>query len=577
MNYKLTYYFRNISYIVSIICTISFPIYSKAQSLPVGTPILEDAYRRAQLLGEIDSSISFTSRPLFPVASMKVSNVFDPMNKLETDRWMKTDGIFRFAKEKGIVQLLPFTWKQQFNTDHPYSLNDGPMIPARGYQTLISGGFYAKYGPLSVQLQPEYVYAENKDYQGFYKEVGDYRWFEYYEVQLFSDLPEKFGKTSYKKLLWGQSSIRLTFGSVSIGASNENLWWGPGMRNSLVMSNTADGFFHYTLNTVKPIRTPIGSFEGQIIAGRLENSGFDVPDTMRTIAAWDNYRLYQRKRNEWRYINAMVLSYQPKWIPGLFLGLTRSFTKYGSEKDSSFRTLFPVFFPMERKKQIDLPNRPKGPDQRVSAFIRWVCVPEHAEVYFEYMRENQPDSWRDFTLMPEYSGAYIFGLRKMLPLNRHKGQYIKVDLELTQLQQTNANPDWLYRFIYTNKTVTQGYTNNGQLLGAGIGPGSDMQSFSVSWVNGLKIIGLQFERYVHNNDLQNVAIHDIRSNWVDMSATGILEWDWHNLLFSARFENILSYNYEHYYRPQDPNSGKFFEPGINQYNFQTQIGVTYRF
>ena len=576
MNYKLTYYFRKIFYIVSIIGIISLPNFSTAQSLPVGTPTLEDAYRRAQLLGEVDSSISFTSRPLFPIASMKVSNVFDPKSKLGKDQ-MKTDGLFRFAKEKGILQLLPFTWKQQFNTDHPYSLNDGSMIPARGYQTLISGGFFAKYGPLSIQLQPEYVYAENKDYQGFYKEVGDYRWFQYYEVQLFSDLPERFGTKSYKKLLWGQSSIRLTFGPVSIGASNENLWWGPGMRNSLVMSNTADGFFHYTLNTVKPIRTPIGSFEGQIIAGRLENSGFDVPDTMRTYAAWDNYRLYQRKRNEWRYINAMVLSYQPKWIPGLFLGLTRSFTKYGSEKDSSFRTLFPVFFPMERKKQVDLPNRPKGPDQRVSAFIRWLCVPEHAEVYFEYMRENQPDSWRDFTLMPEYSGAYIFGLRKMLPLNRHKGQYIKVDLELTQLEQTNANPDWLYRFIYTNKTVTQGYTNNGQLLGAGIGPGSDMQSLSVSWVNGLKIIGLQFERYVHNNDLHNVAIHDIRSNWVDMSATGILEWDWHNLLFSARFENILSYNYEHYYRPQDPNSGKFFEPGINQYNFQTQIGVTYRF
>lgn len=568
---------RYTPYLILLTWILSFPACSSAQSLPVGTPVLEDAYRRAQLLGEIDSSISFTSRPLFPAASMKVSNVFDPMNKLETDRLIKTDGIFRFAKEKGIVQLLPFTWKQQFNTDHPYSLNDGAMIPARGYQTLISGGFFAKYGPLSIQLQPEYVYAKNKDYQGFYKEVGDYRWFEYYEVQLFSDLPERFGTTSYKKLLWGQSSVRLTLGPVSIGASNENLWWGPGMRNSLVMSNTADGFFHYTLNTVKPIRTPIGSFEGQIIAGRLENSGFDVPDTMRTIAAWDNYRLYQRKRDEWRYINAMVLNYQPKWIPGLFLGLTRSFTKYGSEKDSSFRTLLPVFFPLERKKQIDLPNRPKGPDQRVSAFIRWLCVPEHAEVYFEYMRENQPDSWRDFTLMPDYSRAYTFGLRKMLPLNRHKGQYIKVDLELTQLEQTNANPDWLYRFIYTNKTVTQGYTHNGQLLGAGIGPGSDMQSLSVSWVSGLKIIGLQFERYVHNNDLQNVSIHDIRSNWVDMSATGILEWDWHNLLLSARFENVLSYNYEHYYRPQDPNSGKFFEPGINQYNFQTQIGVTYKF
>ena len=548
---------------------------SQAQTIPVGTPVLEDAYRRAQLLGEIDSSISFTSRPIFPVASVKVTNAFDPFGSLSSERWKKTDDIFRFAKNRGMVQLLPFTFQQQYNTDHPYSLNDGPMIPARGYQTQISGGLFAKFGPLSIQLRPEYIYAENKDYQGFYKEVNDFKWFEYYEVQLFSDLPEKFGNKPYKKLLWGQSSIRLSLGPVSIGLSNENLWWGPGMRNSLVMSNTADGFSHYTLNTIKPVRTPIGSFEGQIIAGRLDNSGFDVPDTTgRTFMGWP---IYLRKRDEWRYINAMVLSYQPKWIPGLFIGMTRSFTKYGSEKDSSFRALFPVLYPLQRKSQSDVPNRPKGPDQRVSAFIRWLCIPENAEVYFEYMRENQPDSWRDFTLMPEYSRAYTFGLRKLLPLNRHNGQYIQVNMELTQIEQTNANPNWLYRFIYTNKTVTQGYTNNGQLLGAGIGPGSNMQSLSVSWIKGLKTIGVQFERYVHNNDYQNVAIFDNRANWVDMSATGIVEWDWQNLILSGRFENILSYNYQHYYRPQNPNSGKFFEPGINVYNFQAQLGMTYRF
>jgi hypothetical protein len=549
---------------------------SQAQSLPVGTPVLEDAYRRAQLLGEIDSSISFMSRPLFPAESMKKGNAFDPLGSLGKERMLKTDGIFKTAHGMGMVQLLPFTVQQQYNTDHPYSLNDGPMIPARGYQTLISGGFYAKFGPLSIQLRPEYVYAQNRNYQGFYKQMDDYKWFGYYEVQLFSDLPERFGTKPYKKLLWGQSSIRLTFGSVSFGLSNENLWWGPGMRNSLVMSNTADGFSHYTLNTVKPIRTPIGSFEGQIIAGRLGNSGFDVPDTMRTFAAWDNYRFYQRKRNEWRYINAMVLTYQPKWVPGIFLGITRSFTKYGSQKDSSFRAMFPVFFPLQRKTQSDLPNRPKGPDQRVSLFIRWLCVPEHAEVYYEFMRENQPDSWRDFMLMPRYSSAYIFGLRKMIPLNRHKGQYIQVNLELTELEQTNANPDWLYRYLYTNKTVTQGYTNNGQLLGAGIGPGSNMQSLTISWINGLKTIGLQLERYVQNNDLQNATILNLRAPWVDMSATAIVEWNWRNLLISARFENILSYNYEHYYRPQNPNSGLFFEPGINQFNFQAQIGLAYR-
>lgn len=544
------------------------------QSLPVGTPVLEDAYRRAQLLGKVDSSISFTSRPLFPVESMKIANAFDPMNILGKERWTKTDGIFRFAKTYGLVQLLPVTWQQQFNTRNPYSFNDGAMIPARGYQTLISGGFFAKFGPLNIQFRPEYIYAQNEDYQGFYEELSDQKWYEYYQIQTFIDLPEKFGTDPYKKTSWGQSSIRLTYGPASIGLSNENLWWGPGMRNSLVMSNSADGFLHYTINTVKPVRTPIGSFEGQIIAGRLVNSGYDVPDPDRTYLGWP---IYLPKRDEERYINALQISYQPKWIPGLFIGLTRSFTKYESEKDSSFKTLFPVFYSMKRKNNYDNPDRPVAGDQRVSGYIRWLCVPAHAEVYFEYMREDQLHNWSDFILQAEYSRAYTFGLRKMFTLNRSEQKYIQVNMELTQLEQTNANPDYLYRYLYTSKVVTHGYTNNGQMLGAAIGPGSNLQSLSVNWIKGLKNIGLQFERYVHNNDFHNIGIKDFRANWVDLSATAIAEWNWHNLLISCQFENILSLNYQHYYQPQDPNSGNFMEPGINYYNFQAQIGLSYRF
>jgi hypothetical protein len=49
----------------------------------------------------------------------------------------------------------------------------------------------------------------------------------------------------FNKAFWGQSSIRLTFGPASIGLSNENIWWGPGIRNSLIMSNNAPGFKHH--------------------------------------------------------------------------------------------------------------------------------------------------------------------------------------------------------------------------------------------------------------------------------------------------------------------------------------------
>jgi hypothetical protein len=92
-----------------------------------------------------------------------------------------------------------------------------------------------------------------------------------------ADLPVRFGKDPYSRLSWGQSSIRLNFNPVSVGLSNENLWWGPGKQNSILMSNTASGFKHLTLNTIRPVNTPIGSIEGQIIAGRLKDRAMQRP------------------------------------------------------------------------------------------------------------------------------------------------------------------------------------------------------------------------------------------------------------------------------------------------------------
>jgi hypothetical protein len=555
-------------YIILLICTVNFPLFSMAQSLPVGTSVLEDAYRRGQLLGHVDSTISFTSRPFFPEASLKLKSGFDPYNTLDG----RKDGKYHFLGKWGEAKLLPVIWQQQFNTDHPYSLNDGEMIPARGYQTMFSTGIYAKLGPLSIQLQPEYVYAENRAFEGYSEKQSDISWAGYYNFLNRIDLPERFGDKAYSRLFWGQSSIRLTAGPVSFGLSNENLWWGPGIRNSLLMSNTSGGFVHYTLNSVRPIKTPIGSFEGQIIGGRLDGSGFAPPDTNR-IWPNTNVKLYIPKRDDWRYLNGMIISYNPKWVPGLFIGITRSFMIYHKDMGN-----FPVISPTDKKNQNGGNEIPQGGDQLMSSFIRWVLPKEHAEIYFEYGREDHSYNYRDFILEPDYARAYIFGFRKLFPLIAHPDQCIQFHLEVTQLEQnrTNTQRDYIYFYADPNITSGHGYTNRGQLIGAGIGPGSDMQSINISWIKSLKMIGLQIDRYVHNNDFQYNDVKDIRSNWVDLGLALLGEWDYKNLLFTANAELIRSMNYEHLYNPV-PGNTNFWAPGQDIYNFQAKLGVMYRF
>ena len=540
-----------------------------AQSLPVGTPILEETYRRLQLMGQIDSTISFSSRPFFPTKALKLKNGFDPFNDLTPGKNNLVKGGFRFLGKYGEIKLMPVIWQQQFNTDHPYSLNDGEMIPARGYQTMFSAGFFARLGPLTIQLMPEYVYAENKVFDGFSPKQSDLHWAGYYNFLDRIDLPERFGDTAYKRLCWGQSSVRINIGPISTGISNENLWWGPGIRNALLMTNNAGGFLHFTLNTTRPLHTFAGSFEAQIIAGRLDNSGFFPPDTNRM---YNGYKLYRAKRDDWRYLNGMVISYQPRWVPGLFIGLTRSFMMYHVDMGN-----FPVISPINKKNVNGGTEVIKGGDQLFSSFIRWVLPKEHAEIYFERGREDHSYNLRDYILEPDYQRAYIFGFRKLFVLNPLKETYLQFHLELTQLEQNRTNTQRDNVYFYTHTDIRQGYTNRGQVLGAGIGPGSDLQSISISWIKSLKMIGIQIERYVHNNDFQYNDIRDIRANWVDFGIALLCEWDYRNFMFSAKNELVRSMNYEHLYNPPATSTPSFWDHGVDRYNFQTKLGITYRF
>lgn len=519
---------------------------------------MEDYYRREQLLGNLDSTISFVSRPLFS-RSLSLSKG-QPTNNSTSSHLP----IFSFS-------LLPFTWTQQYNTHHPYSLNDGSMIPAKGYQTLVSGGFFTRFGPLSIQFKPELVWAENKRFSTFtdvQKQNGS-------ALNAFAgfhgsiDLPEYFPGRPFKKILPGQSSIRLTIGPVSAGLSSENLWWGPGIRNALMISNSASGFYHLTLNTVKPIKTPIGSFEGQIIGGKLETSNFLGEDLYGN-------EVYSQGSDDWRYLNAMILSYQPRWVKGLFIGATRSFMIMNQDAKAN-NSYFRVLSPVSKKENYGEGESSYGEDQQITLFARWIFPADHMEIYGEFGRGDHNYDLRDMLLQPDHFRAYLIGFKKIFNYEKVRGKYVEFNLELTQLEQNTTNTDRPSIYYSAYGYPLKGNTNLGQMLGAGIGPGSNLQTASVSWGKGLKSLGFQLERNVHNNDLFYAAFKDIRAHWVDINLAALGQWDYKNFLLSTKLELIRSLNYEYNYEQIPSDSNQFWTPGRDTYNFQANLSVSYQF
>ena len=445
-----------------IICLIFCGQKTIAQSIPIAQTGMDEILRVLELTGKIDPSNSLTARPFF------YQKNFDRTDLLKLIDSTKD---FEFIEKKNNAisfGLMPLSFSTKYNSHHPYGWNDGAMIMAKGIQNIISTGVYANLGPLSVQLQPEYFSSANPDYE----------------------ITPGYGSTGGKKVskfLPGQSSVRLNLGAVSLGVSTENLWWGPGQFSSLLMSNNAPGFQHITFNTRRPLKTAIGSFEWQLVMGKLKE------DT--SLAFENNFLKPMNPKNDTRYFNGMVISYQPKWLKGVFFGVTRAFHLYQSDLNAETGSFTSKYLPVlgglwKAKDNANLVGAPS--DQVISFFSRWIFPTYHSEVYFEYGYNDFAYNMRDFTSNQQHSSAYIIGIKKEILLS--KNRLIDFNGELTQMAQM---PDYLLRNAgnwYVHGQVRQGFTNENQIMGAGSGLGNNVQTTTANYIDGFKKLGIKLQR-----------------------------------------------------------------------------------
>ncbi|WP_422355580.1 capsule assembly Wzi family protein [Roseivirga pacifica] len=522
--------------------------------LAIGSAGIEDFYRRQQLMGEYDSTVSFLIRPIS-------NNNFKSNNPYL---------LGQSTKEKNKLIVLPLISQSKYANKQPYGWNDGSLLPVGGYQQLISAGVAGKLGPLNIQLNPEFHYAQNLDYDGFPLDAGTTLWSTYYRSQLnYIDTPESFGSEPINKLMWGQSSIKLELGPVSAGWSNQNIYWGPGKKNALVMSNNSTGFQHLTLNTNKAIKTPIGHFEAQVIAGKLDGSGYDPPRANMVI---NGQFIYRSRSEDWRYLSGIAMTYQPKWIPRLSLGFTRVVQQY-SETAKENNDYFAAFSNLFRSndKFNDIVR-----DQLASVFFRYFWTSTKSEFYFEFSRNDTSIDFRDFFLEPGHAAAYLFGFTKLFPFQQKKNEFIEMELEWTILQQGSGRIIRDASTFYIHSQVRHGYTHKGEILGAGIGPSANAQTINVNWVSGMNKLGIQFERYVHNNDLYIYLFQHIRNyrrHWIDISAFVTGSWQFDNLMLGGKIGLIksLNYQYQYYTTPS-------FQVGFaDKYNYTASFDVIYLF
>ncbi|MDA9978126.1 capsule assembly Wzi family protein [Flavobacteriaceae bacterium] len=567
-------------YNFSLLIIFTFLI-SNSQTINLNESYLTDYLRTSQLLGDFKSDVSFTLRP-FDIGKNGIE-----INKEIFDIEKYAPSFLSFLKGNGKIKILPVDYNIEFNSRHPYNRNNGSMGPNRGYQHILSAGIYAEIGPLSIQLKPEYLYSQNKDFEGFGEGPnGHYTviWAKRYKLWNHIDMPERFGEKSISKTLIGQSSIRLNFKGLSLGLSNENIWWGPSIRNSIMMSNHARGFKHITFNTTKPLKTKIGNFEWQVISGRLESSGYLPAGSDMQHAGTNIYvpKINQvLEQDDWRYLQGYTITYSPKWISGMSIGFIRWIQMYSALAAGKYSWMegnpgwFPVFSNLFRKN--DKYNDTEAQtDQGAGVFLRWVWLDSNAEIYAEYHYNDAKQNIRDLLLDTDHSRAVTVGLQKIFKINNDNFLF---SWEWTQMEQTASK---LLRYTgswYEHINTYHGYTNYGEVLGSSIGPGSNSQYFALSRIRNKEKLGIALEIIDQDNDFYHEAFSntdgskgDFRRYWKDFNFSFNYSKKYKNLWLSSNLMYSRSLNYqwdlEDYATP-------YYHPGNDVNNFHMTLKLAY--
>jgi hypothetical protein len=266
----------------------------------------------------------------------------------------------------------------------------------------------------------------------------------------------------------GQSAVTFTMPRVELGASAANEWWGPALRNTLLLSNNSAGVPRLFARTARPLRTRFGQFEGRAFIGALTESPF----------------FDENQKNDIRSLSGLLVTYRPSIDTGLTIGLSRLVMARASSGLGVIPHLLDVvlqYQPIQPEADTNSTGQSyQRTDQLFSLFARWMFPESGFETYVEWSRMELPRSIGEYLEVPQSTQGYTIGLQYAQP---HRNEsYFRLQGEVTYLEQTQVLPNHPPPDYYTGRAAPQGFTQRGQVLGAAIGPGSSTQFIGMDWM-----------------------------------------------------------------------------------------------
>ncbi len=378
-------------------------------------------------------------------------------------------GTIRLITDKVYFRIYGPELFNSFNTAAPYGQNDGALWQGRGLNSSLTGGARLEGWGFELTVKPQIVFSQNMAFDlmpSAYDSTYGYIWG--YAPNIGVDSPQRFGNAPFFDFSWGDSEIRYSWKTFTVGFGTQSPWTGPGHKNSLIHSNNASP---YPKLDIGARRTPVtimgwyaGDVEARLWAGYLSESKYFDTD----------------KTNNHNLISGLSVAYAPGFLPGLTLGANRTFlAKWNTDNFIYIPELFLVS--LSNSKQVQ-----KQEDQRASFGFSYLLPQAGSEFYGEIGIDDYVAGKNGYIRYPFHTMVYSGGLRKSFAILGEKHIRGEMSLEWTTLE---LSQDFQFQWpstFYGHHQITQGYTNEGQWLGPGIGTGGNSQylGFKVFYPSG---------------------------------------------------------------------------------------------
>lgn len=233
----------------------------------------------------------------------------------------KTNWYLKGIKRGIFLKTYGSEWFNSFNTAAPYGQNDGALWQGKGYNTSLTAGVRLEGYGLEITLKPQVSFSQNREfayikpnYAAFNdkgeptKYIDKASVYGYYGVTSI-DAPQRFGDKPFFTFDWGDTEIRYSWHTFTVGFGTQSIWLGPAQLNPIIHSNNAASYPKFDIGmrrqriVIPKVNWYLGDLELRCWWGKLSESKWFDNDSS----------------NDDNLISGIAVAWS---LPGIFKGLT---------------------------------------------------------------------------------------------------------------------------------------------------------------------------------------------------------------------------------------------------------------